>query len=75
MLYMAVNTSNSSHDPSISCSMGEKRLMYEQLRWARRKQAYTEEAWQMELLANEEDDEERILDNGELEGSSDDFEQ
>jgi len=33
-----------------------------------------EEARLMELLADEEADEERIPDNGELEGSGDDFE-
>jgi hypothetical protein len=38
-----------------------------------RQQAYTEEAWLMELLADEEADEERIPDDGELEGSGDDF--
>ncbi|KAF8883349.1 hypothetical protein CPB84DRAFT_1750692 [Gymnopilus junonius] len=46
----------------------------EQLRRGLRRQAYSEEARLMELLANEEEDEERILDDGELEGSSDDFE-
>jgi len=45
----------------------------EQLRRTRRQQAYTEEAWLMELLADEEADEERIPDDGELEGSGDDF--
>ena len=38
-----------------------------------RQQAYTEEAWLMELLADEEADENRIQDDGELEGSGDDF--
>ncbi|KAG6872085.1 hypothetical protein C0995_013187 [Termitomyces sp. Mi166 len=47
----------------------------EQLRQARRRQTYTEEAHLMELLANKEDDEERILDDGELEGSDNNFEQ
>ncbi|KAF8888469.1 ribonuclease H-like domain-containing protein [Gymnopilus junonius] len=46
----------------------------EQLRRGLRRQAYSEEARLMELLANEEEDEERILDDGELEGSGDDFE-
>jgi hypothetical protein len=45
----------------------------EQLRKTRRRQAYTEEAQLMELLADEEADEERIPDDGELEGSGDDF--
>jgi hypothetical protein len=45
----------------------------EQLRRAARRQAYTEEARLMELLADEEADEERIPDAGELEGSGDDF--
>lgn len=45
----------------------------EQLRRTRRQQAYTEEARLMELLADEEADEERIPDDGELEGSGDDF--
>ena len=36
-------------------------------------QAYTEEAQLLELLADEEVDEERIPDAGELEGSGDDF--
>lgn len=45
----------------------------EQLRRTRRRQAYTEEAQLMELLADEEADEERIPDDGELEGSGDDF--
>ena len=47
--------------------------MDEQLKRASRQQAYTEEARLMELLADEEADEERILDAGELEGSGDDF--
>jgi hypothetical protein len=38
-----------------------------------RQQGYTEEAWLMELLVDEEADEERIPDDGELEGSGDDF--
>jgi len=46
----------------------------EQLRRVRRREAYTEEARLMELLADEEADEERLLDDGELEGSGDDFE-
>jgi hypothetical protein len=46
----------------------------EQLRRGLRRQAYSEEARLMELLANEEADEERIPDDGELEGSGDDFE-
>jgi len=45
----------------------------EQLRRASRRQAHTEEARLMELLADEEADEERIPDAGELEGSGDDF--
>ena len=45
----------------------------EQLRRARRQHAYTEEAQLMELLADEEADEDRIPDDGELEGSGDDF--
>jgi len=45
----------------------------EQLRRTRRRQGYTEEAQLMELLADEEADEERIPDDGELEGSGDDF--
>jgi hypothetical protein len=45
----------------------------EQLRRTRRRQAYTEEARLMELLADEEADEARIPDDGELEGSGDDF--
>ena len=45
----------------------------EQLRQVSRRQAYTEEACLMELLADEEEDEERIPDAGELEGSGDDF--
>lgn len=45
----------------------------EQLRRTRRRQAYTEVARLMELLADEEADEERIPDDGELEGSGDDF--
>ncbi|KAG5342220.1 hypothetical protein C0989_004532 [Termitomyces sp. Mn162] len=47
----------------------------EQLRQVRRRQAYMEEVCLMELLVNEEDDKERIPDDGELEGSSDDFEE
>ena len=35
--------------------------------------AYTEEAHLMELLADEEEDHERIPDDGELEGSGDNF--
>jgi hypothetical protein len=46
----------------------------EQLRRNRRKQGYTEEARLMELLADEEADEESVPDDGELEGSGDDFE-
>jgi hypothetical protein len=45
----------------------------EQLRRVARRQAYTEEARLMELLADEEADEERVPDAGELEGSGDDF--
>jgi hypothetical protein len=45
----------------------------EQLRRVSRRQAYTEEACLMEILADEEEDEERIPDAGELEGSGDDF--
>ena len=45
----------------------------EQLRKTRRRQAYTEETRLMELLADEEADEEGIPDDGELEGSGDDF--
>jgi hypothetical protein len=44
-----------------------------QLRCIRRRQAYTEEAWLMELLVDEEADEERVPDDGELEGSGNDF--
>ena len=40
----------------------------------RRQQAHTEEAQLMELLADKEADEEGIPDDGELEGSGDDFE-
>jgi hypothetical protein len=46
----------------------------EQLRWTRQRNAYTEEARLMELLADEEADEERTLDDGELKGSGDNFE-
>ncbi|GLB45578.1 putative protein of unknown function (DUF 659) [Lyophyllum shimeji] len=45
----------------------------ERVRRIRRQQAYTEEVRLMELLADEEADEERIPDDGELEGSGDDF--
>ena len=45
----------------------------EQMRRVRRQQAYTEEARLMELLADEEGDENKIPDDGELEGSGDDF--
>ena len=45
----------------------------EQMRRAHRRQAHTEEARLMELLIDEELDEERIPDDGELEGSGDDF--
>jgi len=45
----------------------------EQTRRARRCQAYTEEARLMVLLIDEELDEERIPDDGELEGSGKDF--
>ncbi|KAG6888520.1 hypothetical protein C0992_008318 [Termitomyces sp. T32_za158] len=48
--------------------------MDEQMRRVKRRHAYTEEARLMELLADEEGDDERILDDGELEGSGDDFE-
>ncbi|KAG6858629.1 hypothetical protein C0995_015230, partial [Termitomyces sp. Mi166 len=41
----------------------------------RQRAAHTEEAWLMELLADEEADEDRIPDDGELEGSSNDFEE
>ena len=46
----------------------------EQMKRVRRRQAYTEEARLMELLADKEADEERMPDDGELEGSGDDFE-
>ena len=45
----------------------------EQTRRARQRQVYMEEARLMELLMDEELDEERIPDEGELEGSGDDF--
>ncbi|KAF8964926.1 ribonuclease H-like domain-containing protein [Flammula alnicola] len=45
----------------------------QQMRRIRRQQAYMEEARLMELLVDEEADEERIPDDGELEGSGDDF--
>ena len=45
----------------------------EQLRRVRWREAYTEEARLMELLADEEADEDRVPDDGELEGSGDDF--
>ena len=45
----------------------------EQWKQASQWQAYTEEACLMELLADEEADEERIPDAGELEGSGDNF--
>ena len=45
----------------------------EQLKRVSRRQAYTEEACLMEILVDEEEDEERIPDAGELEGSGDDF--
>ncbi|KAF8887010.1 hypothetical protein CPB84DRAFT_1816662 [Gymnopilus junonius] len=46
----------------------------EQLRWTHQCNAYTEEAWLMELLADEEVDEDRTPDDGELQGLGDDFE-
>ena len=53
---------------------GEKeRSTDEQARWARQHQAYTKEVRLMELLVNEELDEERIPDDGELEGLGDNF--
>ena len=45
----------------------------EKMKRIRRQNTYTEEARLMELLADEEADEERIPDDGELEGSGDDF--
>jgi hypothetical protein len=45
----------------------------ERLRRTCRQQAYTEEARLMELLADEEADDDRIPDDGELDGSGDDF--
>ena len=44
-----------------------------QIQRIRKQTAYTEEARLMELLAAEEADEETIPDDGELEGSGDDF--
>ena len=46
----------------------------QQMQRIRRQQAYTQEARLMELLADEEADEHRIPDDGELAGSGDDFE-
>ncbi|KAF8164788.1 ribonuclease H-like domain-containing protein [Crassisporium funariophilum] len=46
----------------------------EHLRRSNRRQAYSEEARLMELLANEAEDAEIIPDDGELEGSGDNFE-
>ncbi|KAF9566803.1 hypothetical protein CPC08DRAFT_682210 [Agrocybe pediades] len=46
----------------------------EQQRRIRRRTAYSEEARLMELLADEEADEERTLDDGALEGSGDEYE-
>ncbi|KAG6825479.1 hypothetical protein H0H93_000637 [Arthromyces matolae] len=45
----------------------------EQMRRIQRKTAYTEEARLMELVAAEEADEDRIPDDGELEGSGDEY--
>ncbi|GLB43957.1 hypothetical protein LshimejAT787_1501410 [Lyophyllum shimeji] len=45
----------------------------QQIRRIRRQQAYIEEALLMELLAAGEEDKERIPDDGELEGSGDDY--
>ncbi|KIK02683.1 hypothetical protein K443DRAFT_121822 [Laccaria amethystina LaAM-08-1] len=45
----------------------------EQLRRAWRRQAYTQEARMMELLADEEADPDRMPDDGELEGLGDDY--
>jgi hypothetical protein len=45
----------------------------EKLRQIHRQQAYTEEAWLIELLADEEADEQTIPDDGELQGSGNDF--
>ncbi|KAF8903073.1 hypothetical protein CPB84DRAFT_1845912 [Gymnopilus junonius] len=54
---------------------GRKELSVdEQARWLRRRNAYTEEVRLMELLADEEADEDPVPDDGELEGSGDDFE-
>ena len=44
-----------------------------QVRWIQRQQAYMEEAHLMELLADEEVNQDRIPDDGELEGSGDNF--
>lgn len=52
---------------------GRKETEDAQMRRIRRQQAYTEEAQLMELLADEEADEDRIPDDGKLEGSGDDF--
>jgi hypothetical protein len=60
----------------ICCLGGRKETgVDEQMRRICRRQAYTEEARLMELLADEEADEERTPDDGELEGSGDDFEE
>ncbi|KAF8161032.1 ribonuclease H-like domain-containing protein [Crassisporium funariophilum] len=48
-------------------------LVYGPVIFGSERKAYTEEAQLMELLADEEADEERIPDDGELEGSSNDF--
>jgi hypothetical protein len=45
----------------------------EQMRHTRQQQAYSEEAWLMELLADEEADNDRIPDDREFEGSGDNF--
>ncbi|KAG6884907.1 hypothetical protein C0995_009762, partial [Termitomyces sp. Mi166 len=47
----------------------------QQIRRMHQRAAHTEEARLMELLADEEADEDRIPDDGELEGSGDDFEE
>ena len=46
----------------------------QQMQRIHRQQAYTQEAWLMELLADKEVDKHRIPDDGELEGSGNDFE-
>ena len=64
-----VNASSKRSDMGLLPAWGKT----EQIAYSGPREAYTEEPRLMELLADEEADEDRLPDDGELEGLGDDF--